>query len=204
MSIHNDYARDQWDDILNHSLDEWIAIRRDIHQHPELAFKEVRTSQLIADYMRLYGYEVVTGVGKTGIVASLTKGDSTRSIAIRADMDALPLQEETHLSYASNTAGVMHACGHDGHITIALAAAKTIALAGSFNGTARFIFQPAEEIGLGAKSMLEDGLFQQFPVDVIYGLHNWPGLQEGNIAIMNGPVMASVDFFKIKIIANYQ
>lgn len=200
MTINNDYSHDKLTAILNHSLDEFIQIRQNIHQHPELAFKEIRTSQLIADFMRLYGYEVITGIGKTGLVASLTRGNSARSIAIRADMDALPLQEETNLPYASKTEGIMHACGHDGHITIALAAAKAIALEGAFNGTVRFIFQPAEEIGLGAKAMLGDDLFQRFPVDVIYGLHNWPNIPAGHLAIMNGPVMASVDFYKIKII----
>lgn len=187
------------DNLLQESLEEFIAIRRDIHAHPELAFNEIRTSELIANYLSQYGYSIEKNIGKTGVVASLKRGAGDQSIGIRADMDALPIQEETNVEYQSTKKGMMHACGHDGHVTIALAAAKALALKGNFNGTVRFIFQPAEEIGLGAKKMIEDGLFTQFPVDVIYGLHNWPDLPVGHFAFVKGPAMASVDFLKITI-----
>ncbi len=190
------------DRILNYltaNADSFAEIRRDLHQHPELAFKEKRTSELVADYLSDYGYSVEKGIAKTGLVASLKRGNSDRIIGIRADMDALPMQEETGLSYESQNAGVMHACGHDGHTTIALAAAKALKEEGEFSGTARFIFQPAEEIGFGAKAMIDEGLFDRFPVDTIFGLHNWPGLATGKMAFVSGPAMASVDFCTVVI-----
>lgn len=187
-------------ELLTQSFTEFQNIRQEIHRHPELAFNEIRTSELIANYLQQLGYTVDKKIGKTGLVASLQKGSSHKSIGIRADMDALPMSEKTDLPYQSTQKGVMHACGHDGHITIALAAAKALSLKGNFDGTIRFIFQPAEEIGSGAKAMIEDGLFTKYPVDVIYGLHNWPKLSVGKFAFIEGPAMASVDFLKIIII----
>lgn len=180
-------------------LDEFIALRRDIHFHPELAFKEHRTAALVADLLRQWGYEVTTGVGGTGVVGTLRRGMSTRTIGIRADMDALPIIEATGLEYVSNNPGVMHACGHDGHTSILLAAARYLAEAGQFSGTLHVIFQPAEEIGAGARRMIEGGLFDSFPCDAIYGLHNWPGVPAGNFGFVAGPAMASVDRAKIRV-----
>jgi len=186
-------------DIIR-DIEPFIAIRRDLHQHPELAFNEHRTSELAADHMRSWGYQVKTGYAGTGFVASLKRGKGARSIGIRADMDALPIIENTGLAHASRHDGRMHACGHDGHTTIALAAAKYLARHGEFDGSVHFVFQPAEEIGQGAKRMIEDGLFRDFPVDGIYALHNWPGLAQGTFAFVEGPAMASVDFIRLEII----
>lgn len=180
-------------------IDEFIALRRDIHAQPELAFKETRTSALVADHLRQWGYEVTTGVGGTGVVGTLRRGDSCKTIGIRADMDALPIAEETGLEYESGKAGAMHACGHDGHTTILLAAARYIAESGRFSGTLHLIFQPAEEIGAGARRMIEDGLFDRFPCDAVYGLHNWPGVPAGQFGFVTGPAMASVDRARIRV-----
>lgn len=180
-------------------IDEFIALRRDIHAQPELAFKETRTSALVADHLRQWGYEVTTGVGGTGVVGTLKRGDSSKTIGIRADMDALPIAEETGLEYESGKAGAMHACGHDGHTTILLAAARYIAESGRFSGTLHLIFQPAEEIGAGARRMIEDGLFDRFPCDAVYGLHNWPGVPAGQFGFVTGPAMASVDRARIRV-----
>lgn len=198
--IEQQQTQDEILELLTHSFTEFQTIRQDIHRYPELAFQEVKTSELIASYLEKLGYKIDKKVGKTGLVATLQKGSNHKSIGIRADMDALPMSEKTDLPYQSTQKGVMHACGHDGHITIALAAAKALSLKGNFDGTVRFIFQPAEEIGLGAKAMIEDGLFSKFPVDTIYGLHNWPKLTVGKFAFIEGPAMASVDFLKITII----
>ncbi|WHS30512.1 M20 aminoacylase family protein [Brucella sp. NM4] len=180
-------------------IDEFIALRRDIHAHPELAFKETRTSALVADYLRQWGYDVTTGVGGSGVVGTLKRGNSGKAIGIRADMDALPIIEATGLDYASSNSGVMHACGHDGHTTILLAAARYLAQSGRFSGTVHLIFQPAEEIGAGARSMIEDGLFERFPCDAVYGLHNWPGVPAGKFGFVTGPAMASVDRARIRV-----
>lgn len=185
---------------LTSFLPEIVALRHDLHIHPELSFQERRTSGLVADYLREWGYEVTTGIGGNGVVGTLKRGDSTKSIGIRADMDALPIHEETGLDYASTTAGVMHACGHDGHTAILLAAARFLAHDGEFNGTLHLIFQPAEEVGAGAKRMIDDGLFERFPCDAVYGLHNWPGVPAGKFGFVEGPAMASVD--RAKIIVN--
>lgn len=185
---------------LTSFLPEIVALRHDLHIHPELSFQEHRTSGLVADYLREWGYEVTTGIGGNGVVGTLRRGDSTKSIGIRADMDALPIHEETGLDYASTTAGVMHACGHDGHTAILLAAARFLAHDGEFNGTLHLIFQPAEEVGAGAKRMIDDGLFERFPCDAVYGLHNWPGVPAGKFGFVEGPAMASVD--RAKIIVN--
>jgi len=181
-------------------LDEIIALRHDLHQYPELAFQERRTSKLVASHLSSWGYEVTTGVAGTGLVATFKRGDGERRIGIRADMDALPIEEASELAYASNNPGVMHACGHDGHTSILLAAARYLAESGTFNGTLHLIFQPAEEIGAGARKMISDGLFERFPVDAVFGLHNWPGVPSGQFGFVAGAAMASVDQAKIRIV----
>ena len=172
---------------------EFVALRRDLHQHPELAFAEHRTAGKVAALLQQWGYQVTTGIAGTGVVGSLRRGSSERSLGLRADMDALPIQEATGLPYASQNPGVMHACGHDGHTAILLAAARFLALYGQFDGTLQLIFQPAEETGSGARRMLEEGLFERFPCDAVFGLHNWPGVSCGHIGCIEGPAMASVD-----------
>jgi hippurate hydrolase len=181
-------------------LDEIIAFRHDLHQYPELAFQERRTSKLVASRLSSWGYEVATGIADTGIVATLRRGTGEKRIGIRADMDALPIEEATELPYASKNPGVMHACGHDGHTSILLAAARYLAESSDFDGTVRLIFQPAEEIGAGARKMISEGLFERFPVDAIFGLHNWPGVATGQFGFVTGPAMASVDQSVIRII----
>ncbi|WP_432258865.1 M20 aminoacylase family protein [Cupriavidus sp. TMH.W2] len=180
---------------------ELEAIRRNIHQHPELAFDEVRTSGLVASLLETWGYMVTRGVGGTGVVGTLRCGDSGHSVGIRADMDALPINERTALPYASVNAGRMHACGHDGHTAILLGAAKQLARTRNFNGTVHLIFQPAEEIGAGggAERMLADGLFERFPCDAIFGLHNHPGVEQGHFLFRSGPFMAACDTVTITI-----
>ena len=185
--------------------DQAIAIRHDLHQHPELAFEEHRTSARIANLLADWGYDVTTGVGGTGVggtgvVGTLRRGSGTRSIGLRADFDALPISEDSGLPYASSTPGVMHACGHDGHTTILLTAAHHLARHGRFEGNVQLVFQPAEETGKGATRMIEDGLFERFPVDAIFGLHNWPGIAAGRLGFVDGPAMASVDWAGIRII----
>jgi len=178
---------------------EFVAIRHRLHSEPELAYEEKKTSALVAELLEGWGYEVTTGIGGTGVVGTLRQGPGGRSIGIRADMDALPIAEATGVAYASKVPGVMHACGHDGHTSIVLAAAKEIAEARNFSGTVRLIFQPAEENGGGARKMIEDGLFERFPVDAVFGLHNWPGVPAGEFRFIDGPAMASVDMILITI-----
>lgn len=190
------------DKIQNHIkqfLPEMIAVRHDLHAHPELAYEEKRTSGIVAGLLEKWGYEVTRGVGKTGVVATLRVGNSKKTIGIRADMDALPIHEQTNLAYASKTEGVMHACGHDGHTTILLTTARYLAETKNFNGTVYLVFQPAEEDLGGAKAMIDDGLFERFPCDAVYGLHNWPGLPVGTFCFISGPAMASVDTVYITI-----
>jgi hippurate hydrolase len=177
----------------------FVALRQDLHQHPELSFQEHRTSALVAQQLRDWGYEVFTGIAGTGVVGRLRRGTGPKTLGLRADMDALPLQENTGLPYASVNAGVMHACGHDGHTAILLAAAHFLAHEGRFDGTLHLVFQPAEEIGQGAKKMIDEGLFDRFPCDAIYGLHNWPGVRAGHLGCVDGPAMASIDYAKITI-----
>ncbi|SCV00748.1 Hippurate hydrolase [Cupriavidus necator] len=172
---------------------EFVEIRRKIHAHPELAFEERQTSDLVAGRLAAWGYEVHRGMGTTGVVGRLRKGQGSKALGIRADMDALPIQEKTGLDYASTIAGKMHACGHDGHTAILLCAARYLSESVDFNGTLNLIFQPAEENEGGALRMLEDGLFEQFPCDEIYALHNSPGLPVGQIGVIAGPAMASFD-----------
>ena len=180
--------------------DELVAIRHDLHAHPEIGFEEVRTSGIVANLLESWGITVHRGLGGTGVVGELRgKHDSNRRIGLRADMDALPIQEETGLPYASTIPGKMHACGHDGHTTILLGAARYLAETRDFAGTAVFVFQPAEEGLGGARAMLKDGLFQKFPCDEIYGLHNAPGRKAGRVAVFPGAAMAGADFFDFRI-----
>ncbi|MBY5330527.1 M20 aminoacylase family protein [Rhizobium leguminosarum] len=197
---HNSRSNDPVERGIAACLDEIIALRHDLHQYPELAFQELRTSKLVASRLSSWGYEVATGIAGTGIVATLRRGEGKKRIGIRADMDALPIEEATGLAYASSNPGVMHACGHDGHTAILLAAARYLAESGNFSGTLRLIFQPAEEIGAGARKMISEGLFERFPVDAVFGLHNWPGVPTGQFGFVTGPAMASVDKAIIKII----
>jgi hippurate hydrolase len=177
-----------------------VAWRHHLHQHPEVGFEEVQTSNYVASALQSMGLEVHRGIGGTGLVASLTLGDSSAVVGLRADMDALHIHENApEREHASVTDGKMHACGHDGHMTMILGAAKLLTESRDFNGTVRFIFQPAEEHGRGAKAMIADGLFNRFPVDAIYGAHNMPGLPVGTIATRSGGIMASEDNFVIRI-----
>ncbi|MBU6956879.1 amidohydrolase [Pseudomonas sp. CVAP len=179
--------------------DEMITLRQRIHAHPELGFEEFTTSELVAECLTQWGYDVSKGLGKTGVVGTLKNGEG-RSLGLRADMDALPIQEATGLPYASRIDGVMHACGHDGHTATLLAAAKYLAQTRDFNGTLNLVFQPAEEGLGGAKKMLEDGLFERFPCDAIFAMHNIPGYPAGQLGFYSGPFMASADTVTIKII----
>lgn len=177
---------------------EMTAWRRHLHAHPEFGFEEKCTSAFVAEKLRQFGLdEVVEGIGGTGVVATLRRGPGNRAIALRADMDALRIAEQSSLPYASQTAGVMHACGHDGHTAMLLGAARMLAAEGGFDGTVRFIFQPAEEWGKGALAMLDDGLMSRFPFDEIYGLHNMPGLPVGHFETRPGPIMSAEDNFDI-------
>ena len=173
--------------------DSLVDIRHDIHAHPELAFEEHRTSALIAETLGQFGFKVTAGIAGTGVVGSLTCGNGSKSIGLRADMDALPIVETTGLPYASKTNGKMHACGHDGHVTILLGAARYLAETCNFDGTVNLIFQPAEEDVGGAKAMIEDGLFERFPCDAVYALHNLPGKPLGEFVFRSGTFMASAD-----------
>lgn len=180
------------------NLDELTAIRRDIHAHPELGMEETRTSALVAQKLESWGIETITGIGKTGVLG-IIKGNKPgqRMIGLRADMDALPIHETTGLPYASRNEGVMHACGHDGHTAMLLGAARYLAETRDFGGTAVMIFQPAEEGRGGARAMVEDGLFERFPCDAIFGMHNRPGMPIGQMAARSGPVMAAGDRWRV-------
>jgi len=187
-------------DRIQTYADELTALRRDLHAHPELGFEEVQTSGIVADLLTGYGIEVHRGVGGTGVVGILKgRSDNGRRIGLRADMDALPIEEETNLPYRSTYPGKMHACGHDGHTTMLVGAARYLAETRDFDGTAIFVFQPAEEGLGGARAMLADGLFERFPCDEIYGLHNQPNGPHGAIKLRPGPIMAAADFFDIKV-----
>jgi hippurate hydrolase len=181
--------------------DELTAIRRDLHAHPEIGFEEVRTSGIVADKLTQWGIEVHRGFGGTGVVGVLKgNGAGMKRIGLRADMDALPMDEHTNLKWRSTIPGRFHGCGHDGHTTILLGAARYLAETRNFGGTVNFIFQPAEESGLGgARAMIKDGLFEQFPCDEVYGLHNAPDMNLGEIAVLPGPAMACADYFDITI-----
>jgi hippurate hydrolase len=180
---------------------ELVHIRRDIHANPELGFEETRTSQLVADKLGEWGIEVHRGLAKTGVVGVIKgrKTSSGRAIGLRADMDCLPMHETGEVPHKSKVAGRMHACGHDGHTTMLLGAARYLARTRNFDGTVNLIFQPAEEGGGGGRVMVEEGLFKKFPVDAVYALHNWPGLPAGKMSVRPGPMMAATDEIKIKV-----
>ena len=183
-------------------LEDLVAIRRDIHAHPELAFGESRTADIVAQVLQSCGLEIHRGLARTGVIGWLRQGSGTRRIGLRADLDALPLQEKNDFPHRSTNEGRMHACGHDGHTTLLLGAARYLAENRErldFDGTVYFIFQPAEESEGGAAVMIEDGLFRQFPMDAVYGLHNWPGIPVGEMAVVPGPVMAGTCSFEIAI-----
>ena len=180
-------------------VSEFVRIRREIHAHPELGFNEHRTAALVARCLSEWGYEVTTGIGGTGVVGRLRRGDGARRLGIRADMDALAVHEKTGLDWASTVPGVMHACGHDGHTATLLAAARLIADKGEFSGTLNLIFQPAEEGAGGAVRMIEDGLFERFPCDAVFALHNMPGLDVGQFMFRAGPTMASSDDVTVRL-----
>ncbi|HEX7788987.1 MAG TPA: M20 aminoacylase family protein [Afipia sp.] len=191
--MHGDFAH------IRDMVPELTAFRRDIHAHPELGFREHRTAGRVADELRRIGLEVTTGIGGTGVVGVLRRVGSDRAIGLRADMDALPFQEETGLPYASTTPGAFHGCGHDGHVAMLLGAARHLATHGGFSGTINFLFQPAEEGQGGAREMIRDGLFERFPCDRVFAFHNWPDLPAGAIRSRPGPIMASADKFHLTI-----
>lgn len=180
---------------------EFRDIRRDIHAHPELSYEEKRTSALIQSLLQQWGVETTSGLASTGVVGTIRgkRGNSTRAIGLRADIDALPMQEANQFGHASTYAGRMHACGHDGHTTMLLAATRYLAQTRDFDGIVHVIFQPAEEGGAGARRMMEDGLFERFPVEAVFGMHNWPGLPAGEFGVCAGPIMASCAEFQIHI-----
>jgi amidohydrolase len=180
--------------------DEMTAWRRDIHAHPEIAFEEHRTAKVVAEILESFGIEVETGIAGTGVVGTLKKGRGNRAIGLRADLDALPIQEANDFEYKSTQDGMMHACGHDGHTCMLLGAAKYLAESNDFEGIVHFIFQPAEENEGGGKAMIEAGPFDKYPVESVFGMHNIPGMPVGTFAIKPGPMMAAFDIFKVKII----
>lgn len=184
---------------LNDVASDLHAIRHDIHAHPELGFEESRTSALVARLLLEWGYEVHTGIGKTGVVGVLRNGSSPRRLGLRADMDALPIHEATGAAYSSQHQGCMHACGHDGHTTMLLGAARYLAATRQFDGTLTLIFQPAEEGQGGAEAMLADGLLERFPCDALFGMHNMPGLPAGHLGFREGPMMASQDLLTVTL-----
>jgi amidohydrolase len=187
-------------DRIEGYADELTAIRRDLHAHPEIGFEEVRTSGIVADKLTQWGIEVHRGLGGTGVIGVLKgKGSGSKRIGLRADMDALPMEENTNLKWRSTIPGRFHGCGHDGHTTMLLGTARYLAETRNFDGTVHFIFQPAEEGLGGARAMLKDGLFEKFPCDEIYGLHNAPNLKHGELAVISGAAMAGADFFDITI-----
>lgn len=184
---------------MQEQLTRW---RHDLHAHPELAYEESRTADFVAEKLRSFGIEVTMGFGKTGVVGSLTVGDSTKAIGIRADMDALPMEEANTFAHKSTYPGKMHGCGHDGHTVMLLAAAQYLSRSRNFKGTVQFIFQPAEEaneIGSGAKAMLDDGLLERFPMDSVYALHNAPGIEAGTVIAFPGPFAAAMDLFEVTL-----
>ncbi len=186
-------------DRIDSYRDELTKTRRDLHKHPEIAFEEDRTSGIVAEKLESFGIEVHRGLAKTGVVGTLQAGTANQAIALRADMDALPIQEANDFEHRSVHDKKMHACGHDGHTTMLLGAAKYLSETREFDGIVHFIFQPAEEGAGGAKVMIDDGLFDKFPVTAVYGMHNWPGLAAGKFAMRSGPMMAAFDSFEIKI-----
>lgn len=186
-------------DYMQRHAAEFSALRHDLHRHPELGFEEFRTSDLVARCLAEWGYSVERGLGGTGVVGQLKRGTGTRSLGIRADMDALPIEEKTGLAYASERPGMMHACGHDGHTAMLLGAARYLAEQGDFSGTLNLIFQPAEEGMGGAVRMMEQGLFEKYPCDAVYAMHNMPGLPQGQLVFREGAFMASSDYATVTL-----
>jgi hippurate hydrolase len=186
-------------DALHARIGEFVSLRRDIHQHPELAFEEHRTAALVADKLEGWGYAVERGIGGTGVVGRLVRGTGARRLGLRADMDALPIDEASGTEWASVRPGLMHACGHDGHTAMLLAAARHLAEHGDFDGTLHLIFQPAEEGGGGALRMMDDGLFERYPCDAVFAMHNMPGIAQGHLVFRDGASMASSDYATITI-----
>src|SRR5271154_2231590 len=184
---------------IAHFQDEMTAWRRDLHAHPELGFEEHRTSAIVAEKLASWGIEVERGIAGTGLVGTLRAGTGTRAIGLRADMDALPMTEANQFAHASTAPGRMHGCGHDGHTTMLLGAARYLAETRNFDGTVHFIFQPAEEGGGGARGMVEEGLFRRFPCDSVYGMHNWAREPAGRFGIRPGPIMAASGNFQITV-----
>lgn len=187
------------DGLSEATLSRALRLRRELHAQPELAYEEHRTAAVVAAWLRACGLAVHTGIAGTGVVGVLTRGRSGRSVAFRADMDALPIQERSGAAHTSTRPGVMHACGHDGHVAMLLGAAERLASEGGFDGRLVFIFQPAEEGGRGAQAMIDDGLFERFPVDSVHALHNWPALPLGQFAVRSGPIMGSSLRFRIEV-----
>ena len=179
------------------TLEALTAIRRDIHAHPETCYEEFRTSDIVAQKLESWGIAVTRGIGGTGVVGVLKNGSSHRAIGLRADMDALHIHEENSFDHKSTINGKMHACGHDGHTTMLLGAAQSLAAERNFDGTLHFIFQPAEEGGAGAKAMMDDGLFERFPCDAVYGIHNMPSIASGVLGVCSGPIMAASDAWAV-------
>lgn len=175
------------------------AIRRDIHAHPELCFEEFRTAELVAKKLEEWGIPIIQGLAGTGVVGVIKRGNSPKALGLRADMDALPMQEINQFSHTSQSAGKMHACGHDGHTAMLLGAARYLSQAKDFDGTVYLIFQPAEEGGGGARRMIDEGLFQQCPMDAVFGMHNWPGLAVGEFGVKTGGMMASSNEFEVTV-----
>lgn len=191
------YSNSLETDAIADLMPALVALRRDLHAHPELAFKEQRTAGIVAEALRLLGLEVHEGLAGTGVVGTLRCGSSERSVGLRADMDALPMAEQSRLAHASRNAGAHHGCGHDGHTAMLLGAARQLARTRQFDGTVHFIFQPAEEGHGGARVMVEQGLFERFPCDAVFALHNWPDLPLGQAQTRSGPIMAAADRFDI-------
>ncbi len=185
--------------LIRQNEPDWIGWRRDLHSNPELAFEETRTATFVASKLKQFGYEVTTGLGRTGVVGKLKVGNGTKMIGLRADMDALPMHEENEFAHKSTRIGCMHGCGHDGHTAMLLAAAQLLAATRNFDGTLVLIFQPAEEAAGGSLAMINDGLFEKFPVDAVFGMHNIPGIEQGKFGVMPGPMMASFDTIDITV-----
>ncbi len=186
-------------EALQSRVGEFISLRRDIHRHPELAFEEHRTAALVADKLEGWGYAVERGIGGTGVVGTLVRGSGNQRLGLRADIDALPIDEASGVGWTSAQAGVMHACGHDGHTAMLLAAARHLAEHGAFDGTLHLIFQPAEEGGGGALRMMADGLFDRFPCDAVFAMHNMPGVKQGHFVLREGAAMASSDYATVTL-----
>ena len=192
-------SAEQYLDYMRKHASEFVTVRQTIHQNPELGFEEHATSELVAERLNAWGYQVERGIGGTGLVGQLRRGSGTRRVGIRADMDALPIEEKTGLAYSSKRPGIMHACGHDGHTAMLLGAAKYLAEQGDFSGTLNLIFQPAEEGMGGAVRMIDEGLFEKYPCDAVYAMHNMPGRRQGDLVFRDGASMASSDYATVTL-----